>query len=291
MQSNLWGGIGPTPTRCKVVLENGMLVFTSPYDPALVNDLKAAIPNTDRKWDGARKAWLVTPQHGKTLAKLADQYYREMIDVPAAAKVVQTLSMRLLEVHYLGQCKDRGDGNLSAFAYLVGGDWGAVFPETVLRGWFEAGESDTPLQSARPTTLYGLLGIPRLAGPDDIKTAFRRMARATHPDICKDADAAEMFIKVKNAFDILSDPGKRARYNAGLLLEAQIKKQDKYSPPPDVNGYRSPLRCGYILTEGIDVLGRFNVSKILDWADITRGDKTLVSSWPMGAKVPLEVYT
>jgi molecular chaperone DnaJ len=67
---------------------------------------------------------------------------------------------------------------------------------------------------------YEILGVARDAGPDEIKKAFRRLARDTHPDANPDDPAAEaQFREVAEAYEVLSDPQKRARYDRGETLE------------------------------------------------------------------------
>ncbi len=62
--------------------------------------------------------------------------------------------------------------------------------------------------------LYSILGISRDAGQEEIKKAYRRLARQYHPDVNNgDSGAAEMFKKVKSAYDILSNPEKKQRYD------------------------------------------------------------------------------
>lgn len=60
---------------------------------------------------------------------------------------------------------------------------------------------------------YEVLGIPRNATPDDLKTAFRRLARQHHPDVSKDANAEEKFKEINEAYAVLSDADKRAAYD------------------------------------------------------------------------------
>jgi molecular chaperone DnaJ len=60
---------------------------------------------------------------------------------------------------------------------------------------------------------YEILGVPRNASIDDIKTAFRKLARQYHPDVSKEADAEEKFKEINEAYGVLSDAEKRARYD------------------------------------------------------------------------------
>jgi molecular chaperone DnaJ len=63
--------------------------------------------------------------------------------------------------------------------------------------------------------LYGLLGVSRDADADAIKKAYRRLARQLHPDVNPDPETQEQFKEVTRAYEILSDPQKRAAYDRG----------------------------------------------------------------------------
>lgn len=60
---------------------------------------------------------------------------------------------------------------------------------------------------------YGVLGVRRQASPDEIARAYRRAARATHPDGGGSGADAERFQAVSDAYDVLRDPGRRAGYD------------------------------------------------------------------------------
>lgn len=61
---------------------------------------------------------------------------------------------------------------------------------------------------------YSRLGLTKDATSEDIRLAYRRVARVIHPDVNKDLAAGEVFIQIKEAYEILSDPVKRAAYDA-----------------------------------------------------------------------------
>src|ERR687893_3330724 len=67
---------------------------------------------------------------------------------------------------------------------------------------------------ARPDH-YSVLGVDKKASQDDIKKAYRKLARQYHPDTNKDAGAEARFKQISEAYDVLGDPEKRKRYDRG----------------------------------------------------------------------------
>ena len=77
---------------------------------------------------------------------------------------------------------------------------------------------------------YQTLGVPRGASPDDIKRAYRRLARKYHPDVSKEPDAEARFKEVGEAYEVLKDPQKRKAYDR---FGTQWKAGQDFKPPPD----------------------------------------------------------
>ncbi len=68
---------------------------------------------------------------------------------------------------------------------------------------------------------YGILGVRRDAGAEEIKKAYRRLARELHPDVNPDPQLQERFKEVTQAYEVLSDPEKRQMYDLGADPYAQ----------------------------------------------------------------------
>ncbi|HNB54771.1 MAG TPA: DnaJ domain-containing protein, partial [Anaerolineales bacterium] len=60
---------------------------------------------------------------------------------------------------------------------------------------------------------YEILGVPKTASAEDLKQAFRTLARKYHPDVSKEEHAEERFKEINEAYAVLSDEQKRAAYD------------------------------------------------------------------------------
>jgi len=77
---------------------------------------------------------------------------------------------------------------------------------------------------------YQTLGVSRDAPADEIRKAFRRLARKYHPDVSKEPDAEAKMKEVNEAYAVLSDPEKRAAYDQ---LGRGYRPGEEFRPPPD----------------------------------------------------------
>ena len=81
---------------------------------------------------------------------------------------------------------------------------------------------------------FEILGVSRTASQDEIKTAYRNLAKKYHPDVNKAKDAEERFKEIGEAYEVLRDPDKRKKYEQ---LGSNWRGGEDFTPPP---GWQSP---------------------------------------------------
>jgi len=99
---------------------------------------------------------------------------------------------------------------------------------------------------------YKTLGVDRNASADDIKKAYRRLARKYHPDVSKEPDAEKRFKEVAEAYEVLKDPEKRKLYDQ---LGSDWRAGQDFRPPP---GWEQAGRGRYRRTGGSADFGDFS---------------------------------
>ncbi|KAG9541351.1 hypothetical protein KCU97_g22328, partial [Aureobasidium melanogenum] len=91
------------------------------------------------------------------------------------------------------------------------------------------------MSSPLPPDPYVALGLSKDATPAQIKTTYRKLVLKCHPDKVTDeskkAEASDQFHRIQQAYEILSDEGRRSRYDAQIKL-AELRKQNMNNRPP-----------------------------------------------------------
>ena len=77
---------------------------------------------------------------------------------------------------------------------------------------------------------YEILGLTRSADADEVKRAYRKLARKFHPDVSKEKNAEDKFKEVQEAYEVLRDSDKRAAYDQ---LGRDYRNGQQFRPPPD----------------------------------------------------------
>lgn len=259
-----------------ITIDRGQAILHSPYDAALVAQLKAAIPYQMRSWDKGNKVWRFHQHYMTTVARICKTIFGVSVELPTRTDRPEIAFIRL---EYLGNSKDRGGNEPTSLGWCDGG-WNAVFPERVLREWFL--RDPDPMAA---TTLYAVIGVPRDASKQEIKQAYRQAARTHHPDVGGNRD---LFERVQEAWEVLSSSGRRAMYDSGLVIAASLPDRFKQEA---VVTWKPPVRCGVVMAKCHKSQGgKMLIAQILEWQDIVEDGKALLTFWKYGDDKFTEVW-
>jgi hypothetical protein len=95
-----------------------------------------------------------------------------------------------------------------------------------------------------PRTHYEILGVKKAATQNEIRTAYRQLVLKHHPDRSKDPKSTDIFIRVTEAYEILSDPQRRKNYDAILAMEA-ARAQERPQEQVRTAQYGGGMSPGY----------------------------------------------
>ena len=120
-------------------------------------------------------------------------------------------------------------------------------------------------------TYYDILQLNNSATPDEIKKSFRKLALKYHPDKNKSHESHQIFLKVVEAYEVLSDSNSRKKYDLTLLHDKNLSQTvaDMWIPPADLSSYYS-----YETIKNWRVIGKTEAGGIWDI-----GEKENLGMW------------
>lgn len=102
---------------------------------------------------------------------------------------------------------------------------------------------------------YEILGISKNASEQEIKSAFRKLARKYHPDVNKDSNATDKFKDINEAYEVLSDPQKRQRFDN---LGSSWHQGADFTPPPGYENININFGDGFGGASSFNDMGGFS---------------------------------
>lgn len=114
---------------------------------------------------------------------------------------------------------------------------------------------------ATPSTasnVYEVLGVSQTDEESVVKRAYKQLCIKWHPDRNKEPDARKQFDAIQEAYSIVSNPRRRAMYNAGLKQEMVLAQRSRAEQFPAITS-------GHVLLHARMILGRLIVSTIIEW--------------------------
>ena len=246
-------------------IEDGELVLQSVYDVGFIMALKLVVPSYARQWDAPNKVWRVRPQYKPDILKALKDYGYIYHDAANGAQATTQVEVDVIRLNYLGNARRRASGEVTASGMNERGEWVYSFPLSALQDWF--GVKTDPTQAS---TYYEMLGVNERATLAEIKKGYRNGAKLWHPDANSDPGAAEVFILITEAYEVLANDRKRARYDAAKRMVGSAPRTKKAASADVVWPVPDRFRCGYVKVEGQWLFGRSKlaVARIIGWDDI-----------------------
>lgn len=132
---------------------------------------------------------------------------------------------------------------------------------------------------------YGILGVSQKATSEEIKSAYRKLAKTWHPDVCKRSDAHKRFIEISEAYEILSNANARREYDQ---IRNRTSSSNQYSAAASTN-FDSYQKNAQAKAETYSTMTLEDVLINIIGTVITAGVTFIAGERPQ-EKVPIEYY-
>lgn len=121
-------------------------------------------------------------------------------------------------------------------------------------------------------THYETLGVKRGCSPDDIRSAYRKLVLIHHPDRSSDPASADIFIKVTEAYSVLSNTTRRQEYDRTLAMQAQREQQTKATikAPPQPKPKTEVRKTETMAVELTRLVQMFSRGKLVETEEMAR---------------------
>lgn len=208
-------------TKVHIGAKEKEIHFIAPWNAAGVDGIRHEIPLADRYWNAKDKYWIISPRLDllAKLIKLSHDHWgheptmMNMGSVPSWLKKAPAINIA---------------------PPLVAKPIPDVFPFFKKKPTPVA-PPPLPKPPKKARTLYEILSIANTATTEEIKKGYRAQAIVLHPDKnAGDPNAASNFIELKEAYEKLSDPKKKKRYDAGLRIAGHLTATLTATPVPPV---------------------------------------------------------
>jgi len=212
----------------------GAIKVSFHYSQRIVEAIKGWVPATYRYYDAATRTW--------SIHVLAQEHFRHFLyetgygnEVPlvdqlfskAASTNMYAPSLTTERFITFMPVKDRGTERTS-YTPATSGVM-CVFTEEVLRQYLEVNSVPAKKIALDTSTFYTVLSVAPKATTDEIRAQFKKLAFGLHPDRNSDPDAADAFIVVKEAHDILVDPVRRKKYDFAIAVAPPVVRKNTSS--------------------------------------------------------------
>jgi molecular chaperone DnaJ len=129
---------------------------------------------------------------------------------------------------------------------------------------------------------YAILGVDEDVDPDTLKSVYRQLARTFHPDVNADTGSVEHFRRITEAYQVLSDPERRAHFDRARRRHAQVRRRQIGT---ETEGEGSLRIAGLDLGGLVGVSVRLRTRPLFD-DELDEDEQPLSARWPLDPHLP-----